>query len=123
VLNKHQWNEVESCSQRRTNDENGDCCKACSIQYVCLAEELAMYRKMLMDIQFVKDGGRIGGAIYKFCPICGNATIHGHENDCELASLLRTGEESAELRIKSRLCDNAKSQALANLIYMQGVIE
>lgn len=51
---------------------------------------------MLKKLQFVENSGMIGRAIYKFCPVCGNANISGHKRDCELAKLLRTGEENAE---------------------------
>jgi hypothetical protein len=101
MLNNHQWEEVKSCSEKRIEDSESICCNSCPIQYVCLAEDLAKYRKMLEKLQFVENSGKIGGAIYKFCPVCGNANIHGHKKDCELAELLRTGEENAEF-IKAR---------------------
>lgn len=47
------------------------------------------YRDMLQRLQFLENTTNIGGAIYKFCPICGNANIQGHKKDCELVKLLK----------------------------------
>lgn len=96
MLNNHQWEEIRSCKQRNDEDEKCNCCDTCSIQQVCLAEELGKYRNMLEKLQFVENRGMIGGALYKFCPVCRNADINGHKKDCELAKLLRSGEENAE---------------------------
>lgn len=53
-----------------------------------LVETALKYRNMLEKLQFVQNSGMIGGAIYKFCPICNEANINGHKKDCELAKLL-----------------------------------
>lgn len=69
-----------------------------SLEYIKeKAEELEKYRNMLEKLQFVENRGMIGGAIYKFCPVCGGANINGHKRDCELAKLLRTDEENENL--------------------------
>lgn len=40
MLNNHQWEEIRSCKQRNNEKVDGNYCDACSIQQVCLAEEL-----------------------------------------------------------------------------------
>lgn len=102
MLNNHQWQEIKNCKQRKNDDIDNNSCDTCSIQQVCLSEELGKYHSMLEKLQFVENRGMIGGAIYKFCPVCGNANIQGHKENCELAKLLRTGEENAEFIMSQR---------------------
>lgn len=68
-------------------------CKECANKPLCnavneLADICIEQRGMLNKLQFVENSGQIGGAIYKFCPVCGNANIQGHKKDCELAKLV-----------------------------------
>ena len=44
---------------------------------------------MLEELQFLKNTTNIGGAIYKFCPVCKCADIQGHKEDCKLGKLLK----------------------------------
>ena len=91
LLDKEQLLKTQKCIEQKSRLG----CKKCeNFEKECLAyeEELMetafQYRNMLEKLQFVQNTGMIGGAIYKFCPICGSANIHGHRKDCELAKLL-----------------------------------
>jgi hypothetical protein len=93
MLNNHQWKEVENCKQNRVEDTEGDCCNSCSIVHVCLGEDLAQHRTMLKKLEWciVADFGS-----NRRCPVCLELRTDGHKKDCELASLLRSGENDTK---------------------------
>lgn len=69
-------------------------CKECSDKPLCnavqsLVDTCLEYRKMLEKLQYVENSGKIMGAIYKFCPICGQPHVSPHTKNCELAKLLK----------------------------------
>ena len=46
--------------------------------------------EILKELEFIKDTGRIGGEMLKFCPIC--KTVEGkqsHKDDCKLNNVLK----------------------------------
>lgn len=91
MLSKKQLEDAAKCGQNSCGDckcdgfETGDCVENA-------AKTALAYREMLKRLEYVKDTGRIGGAIYKFCPNCGVSELNGHTADCELAALLKEVE-------------------------------
>lgn len=91
MLDKEQLLKAEKCIKQH----NIGCAKCENYENECpyyaedLIETTLRYRDMLEKLQFLGNTTNIGGAIYKFCPVCGNANIQGHKKDCELAKLLK----------------------------------
>ena len=44
--------------------------------------------KILKELEFIEDTGRIGGAILKFCPVCKRTNQQEHKEDCKLNAVL-----------------------------------
>jgi hypothetical protein len=99
ILSKKQLEDAAKCCKNEMDTENGGC--LCRLQEVCggvpaiCAEKVAQtalaYRAMLERLEWVRGSQRVTGALYKFCPICGEAESHGHKPHCELAALLKEG--------------------------------
>jgi nitrogen regulatory protein PII len=54
-----------------------------------LIQNIEVLEAMLKELEYTKDTGRIGGAIFKFCPIC--RCVQGrqkHKEDCRLKQVL-----------------------------------
>lgn len=91
LLDKEQLLKTQKCIKQKHSIGCGKCENyenECPAYEEELIETAFKYRDMLEKLQFVENKGMIGGAIYKFCPICGSANISGHKKDCELAKLL-----------------------------------
>lgn len=84
--------------------EHALCCKVmdcheCSMEnkgdYIQCIKELAetalAYRKVLEKLEWHSFAGEIG--YVSNCAMCGGTDVFGHEEDCELAKLLREGDE------------------------------
>ncbi|GAA0774524.1 hypothetical protein GCM10008908_24500 [Clostridium subterminale] len=93
MLDKEQLLKTQKCIEQKSSFGCRKCenfkNEECPAYEKDLIETTLKYRDMLEKLQFVQNSGMIGGAIYKFCPICGSANINGHKKDCELAKLLK----------------------------------
>ncbi|NFE18532.1 hypothetical protein [Clostridium botulinum] len=92
MLNKEQLLKTKACIERKSKSGCMECEnfeKECPYYEEDLIETALKFRDMLEELQFLENTTNIGGAIYKFCPVCGSANIEGHKKDCELGKLLK----------------------------------
>lgn len=94
ILNKKQLEDAIKCRDFNTGcyDKNK---KLCSAGRVGMCTENAAYtalayRAMLKRLEWSMPEDRWGG---DYCPMCGNSDLEGHTADCELAALLKEGDE------------------------------
>lgn len=71
----------QNCSLIRIGEYKSDCIPE-------IAQTALAYREMLERLEWAGETQGMG----EYCPMCGEYKLHGHEEGCELAVLLKESE-------------------------------